>query len=103
MRGAAPRPSRGATLGGAGFLGVPVIGPTASGESAGLGLAGGGAFLAISPAEPLRPGLASGVTDGFDSIFGDEIESVEDRFVPAEDGPVGRTRVTESSGRALRN
>ena len=130
----------GVTLRGAGFLGAPLIAPTTLGECAGLGLAGGGAFRAISPVEPLRSGLASGLADGLDSIVGDEFESVEgtfandlesrvlsldfvsggvassslsapeelsesmrDRLVTAEDGPVGVTRVAESAGRALRD
>jgi len=67
----------GVTLRGAGFLGAPLIGPTALGEGAGLGVAGGGAFRAISPLKPLRSGLAS--------------------------GPFGLTRLAESAGRALRD
>ena len=73
-------PIAGVTLRGAGFLGAPIIGPTALGECAGLGLAGGGAFRAIGPVEPLRSGLASGLADGLDSIVGDEFESVEGTF-----------------------
>src|SRR6266850_1513057 len=38
---------------------------------------GGGA---ISPVEPLRSGLASGLADGLDSIVGDEFESAEGTF-----------------------
>jgi hypothetical protein len=73
-------PVAGATLGGAGFLGAPLIGPKALGGFAGLGLASGGAFRAISPAEPLRSGLASELTDALASIVGDEFESVEGTF-----------------------
>jgi len=73
-------PVAGATLFGAGFLGKPLIEPAALGKGVGLGLASGGAFRPISPAEPWRPGTASGSTDGFDSIVGDELESVEDTF-----------------------
>jgi hypothetical protein len=69
-------PVTGATQFGAGFRGGPLIEPTGWGEGAGLGLAGGGAFRAISPAEPLRPGMASGLAVGFDSIAGGELESV---------------------------
>lgn len=81
--GCGAAPAAGVTLRRAGFLGAPLMGPTALGECAGLGLAGGGAFRAINPGGPLRPGLASGLTDGLDSIVGDELESVEDTF--AED------------------
>ena len=70
----------GVTLRGAGFLDAPLIGPTALGECAGLGLVGGGVFRAISPVEPLRSGLASGLADGLDSIAGDEFETVESTF-----------------------
>jgi hypothetical protein len=80
------------TLRGAGFGGPPLIGETALGECAGLGLARGGAFRAISPVEPLRSGLAPGLW-----------ESVRDRVVIAEDGPIGATLAAESSGRALRD
>ena len=80
------------TLRGAGFLGASPLGPTAVSERAGLGLARGGAFRAISPAEPLRSGLALGLS-----------ESVRDRVVIAEDEPIGPTRVAESAGRALRD
>ena len=73
--GCGAAPAAGATLSGAGFFGGALIGSTVLGECAGLGLAGGGAFRAISPAEPPPPGLASGLTDGFDSIVGYEIES----------------------------
>ena len=65
----------GAALRGAGLLGAATIWLMALGECEGLRLAGGGAFRAISPAEPLSPGPASVVTDGFDSIVGAEIES----------------------------
>lgn len=138
--GCGAAPVAGVTLREAGFLGAPLIGPTALDECAGLGFAGGGALRAISPVEPLRPGLASGLTDGLDSIVGDAFESMEgafakdsesrvlsldfssegvasssllapeelsesmrDRLVTAEDGPVGLTRVAESAGRALSN
>ena len=74
------RRDAGATLRGAGFLGAPFIGPTVLREYAGLGLAGGGAFRAINPVEPLRPVLASGLADGLDSIVGDEFESAEGTF-----------------------
>jgi hypothetical protein len=50
------------------------------GEYAGSGIALGGAFRAISPVEPLRSGLVSGLADGLDSIVGDEFESVEGTF-----------------------
>ena len=73
-------PVAGVTLRGAGFLSAPLIGPTALGECAGLGLTGGGAIRAISPVEPLRSGRASGLADGLDSIVGDEFESVEGTF-----------------------
>lgn len=133
-------PVAGVTLRGAGFLGAPLIEPTALGECEGLGFAGGGSFRAITPAEPLRPGLASGLTDGLDSTVGDEFESaggtfakdseswvlsldfssegvesssllapeelsesMRDRLVTAEDGPVGLTRISESAGRGLRD
>jgi hypothetical protein len=81
----------GATLRGAGFAGAPLIGPTACGERAGREFASGAAFRAIRPVEPLRPGLASALS-----------ESVRDRSVMAEDGSAGPTRVAESSGCALR-
>jgi hypothetical protein len=67
-------------LRGAGFLGASLFEPTALGECAGLGFAGGGASRAISPAEPLRAGLASGLTDGLASIVGDEFASMEGTF-----------------------
>lgn len=138
--GCGAAPVAGVNLRGTGFLGAPLIGPTALGECAGLGLAGGGALRAISPAEPLHPGLASGLTDGLDSTVGDEFESAEgtfakdsesrvlslgfsskgetsssllapeelsesmrDRLVTVEDGPVGLTWVAESSGGPLRD
>ena len=131
-------PGAGVTLRGAGFLGAALIGSTAMGECACSGLAGGGAFRAFSPFEPLRSGPLSGLADGLDSIVGDEFKSVEgtfakdseylvlslefssecvrsssllapeelsesmlDRLVTAEDGPVGLRRVAESAGRAL--
>ena len=78
--GCGAAPVAGVTLRGAGRLGAPLIGPTALGECAGLGLAGGGAFRAISPVEPSRPGLLSGLADGLDSIVGDEFEPVEGTF-----------------------
>jgi hypothetical protein len=68
------------------------IGPTALGECACWEFAGFGAFRAISPVEPLRSGLASGLS-----------ESVRDRGVIVEDDPIGPKRVAESSGRALRD
>ena len=80
------------TVRGPGFLGAPLIGPTALGECAGLGLARGGAFRAISPVEPLRSGLASELS-----------ESVRDRVVIGEKGPIGPTWVAESFGPALRD
>ena len=70
-------PMADATLCAAGFLSAPFIGLTALSGWLGLGLAGGGAFRAGGQAEPLRPGLASGRTEGFDSIAEDEFESVE--------------------------
>jgi hypothetical protein len=70
----------GVALRGAGFPGAPLIGTTALGEGAGLGLARSGAFRAISPIKPLRSGLASGLADGLDPIEGDEFESVEGPF-----------------------
>jgi len=70
----------GVTPRGAGFLGAPLIGPTAFGECAGLGLSGGRAFRAISPAKPLRSELAWGLTDGFNSVVGDKFEFVEGTF-----------------------
>jgi len=70
----------GVTLRGAGFFGAPLIGPKALGEGAGLGLARGGAFRAISPVEPLRSGLAWGLAGGLDAIVGDEFGSVEGTF-----------------------
>jgi len=76
------------TLRGAGFFSAPLIGPPALVECAGLGLAGGGAFRAISPAEPLRPGLASGLTVGLDSIVRDEFESVEGSFAKVSESRV---------------
>ena len=78
----------GATLGPAGTLGAPLIGATVVSECAGLGVTGGGAFRAISPAEPLRPELASGPTDGFDSIAGEEFEIVEGTFAKDSDSRV---------------
>jgi len=135
-----PAPIAGVTLRGMGCLGAPVIGPTALGEFAGLGLVGGGVLRATSPVAPLRPGLTSGLADGLDSIVGDELEAVEgtfakdlesqvlsldfsaeggasssllapeestesmwDRLVTAEDGPVGLGRVAESTGRPSRD
>jgi hypothetical protein len=70
----------GVTRRGAGFLAAPLIAPTALGECAGLKLARGSAFRAISPFEPLRSGPASGLADGLDSIGGDESECVEGAF-----------------------
>jgi hypothetical protein len=138
--GCGAAPVAGVTLRGAGFLGAPLIGPIALGECAGLGLAGGGAFRAISPAEPFRPGVGSALTDGLDSVVGDEFESAEatfakdsesrvlslgfsskdetsssllapeelsesmrDRLVTVEDGPVALTWVAKSSGGPLRD
>jgi len=75
-----PERVAGVTLRGAEFLGAPLIGPTALGECAGWEFTGGGAFRAISPVEPLRSGLASGLEDGLDSIVGDKLESVEVTF-----------------------
>ena len=65
-------PVEGATVRGARFPGVGFIAPGALDEFVKLGLADGGVFRAISPAERLRPGLASGLIDGFDSIAGEE-------------------------------
>ena len=78
--GCGAAPIEGVTLLGAGFLGAALIGPTALGACAGLGLAGGGAFRAISPVEPSRSGLGSGLADGFDFIVGGEFKSVEGIF-----------------------
>ena len=87
MRGAA------GALRGAGFAGPPLIVLAALGECAGSEFAGGDASRAISPVEPSRPGLASGLS-----------ESVRDRVAVAEeDGPVGLSRVAASAVRALRN
>jgi hypothetical protein len=66
--------------GAAGFLGASLVGATAVSECAGLGVAGGGVFREIPPTEPLRPGSGSGLTDGFNSIVGDEFEFVEGTF-----------------------
>ena len=65
----------GVTLRGAGFLGPPRIGPTA--------LEGPTSSSLLAPEE-----LS---------------ESMRDRPVAAEDGPVGLTRVVASAGRALRD
>lgn len=95
-------PVEGSTLRGAGFLGGPLIGPTALGECPAPGLAIGGAFRAVSPAVPLRQGLGSGLTDGLDSNAGGEFEFVEGIFAKdSKDGPVDLTWLAESSGRAL--
>jgi hypothetical protein len=75
----------GVGLPGAGLLGAPLFGPTALGEGARLGFAGGGAFRAISPADPLRAARASGLTDGLASIVGDEFASVEATFAKDSD------------------
>ena len=133
-----PRISPGKTW--EGFLGAPLIGPTVFGKCAGLGLAGGGAFRAISPAGPLCPGVGLPLTDGLDSVVGNEFESAEatfakdsesrmlsmgfsskgetsssllapdelsesmrDRLVIVEDGPIGLTWVAVSSGGFLRD
>src|SRR6266566_1139050 len=77
---------------GAGFADAPLIGPTALSECAGWEFAGGSVFRAISPVEPLRSGLASGLS-----------ESVRNRVVIAEDGPIAPTWVAESSGGALKD
>ena len=79
----------GVTPRGAGFADAPLIGPTARSECAGWEFAGGSA---ISSVEPLRSGLASGLS-----------ESVRNRVVIAEDGPIGPTWVAESSGGAWRD
>jgi hypothetical protein len=42
---------------------APLIGETTLGERAGCEFAGGGAFLAISPVESFRSGLASGLSE----------------------------------------
>ena len=73
-------PIEGVTLRGAGCLGAALIGPTALGEFVGLGLVGGSVFRAISPVEPLRSELTSGLADGLDPIVGDELEAVEGTF-----------------------
>jgi len=62
------------------FIGAALIEPTALGEYAGSGLASGGVFRAVSPFEPLRSGLLTGLADGLDSIVGDEFKSVEGTF-----------------------
>jgi hypothetical protein len=62
------------------FIGAAIMGPTALGEYAGSELAGGGVFRAVSPFEPLRSGLLTGLADGLDSIVGDEFKSVEGTF-----------------------
>lgn len=77
-RGAAPVAD--VTLRVARFLSSPLIGPPALVECAGLALASGGALRATSPAERLRPGLGSGLTDGVDFSVGDELESAEGDF-----------------------
>jgi len=81
----------GGALRGEGFAGAPLIRLAALGECAGWEFAGGDTFRAISAVEPLRSGLASGIS-----------ESVRDR-VTLEAGPIGVTRLAESSGRALRD
>jgi len=86
--GCGAAPIAGGTLRGAGFLGAALIGSTALGECAGLGLAGGGAFRAISPVEPSRSGLASGLADGLAAIAGDEFESVEGTFAKGSESRV---------------
>jgi len=82
----------GVTLRGAGFAGAPLIGLAPLDACAGWEFAGGGAVRGIRPIEPVRSGLASGLS-----------ESGKDRVVIAEDGAVGLTRVAESSGRAWRD
>jgi hypothetical protein len=62
------------------FIGAALIGPTALGEYAGSELASGGVFRAVSPFEPLRSGLLTGLADGLDSIVGDEFKSAEGTF-----------------------
>jgi|SRR5580698_6691583 hypothetical protein len=62
------------------FIGAALIGLTALGEYAGSELARGVVFRAVSPFEPLRSGLLTGLADGLDSIVGDEFESVEGTF-----------------------
>jgi hypothetical protein len=81
----------GITLRGAGLVGAPIIGTATLGKCAGWEFAGGGAFRAISPVEPLLSGLASGLS-----------ESADDGVVTAEDGPIGATLAAGLSGAALR-
>jgi hypothetical protein len=62
------------------FIGAALIGPTVLGEYAGSELTSGGVFRAVSPFEPLRSGLLTGLADGLGSIVGDEFKSVEGTF-----------------------
>lgn len=75
-------PVAGVTLRGAGFFGAALIGPKDSGEgaSSGSGLAGGGAFRAVSPFEPLCSGLLSGLANRLAAIVGDDCKSAEGTF-----------------------
>jgi hypothetical protein len=80
-----------ATLGGAEFAGVPLIGERALGKCTGREFVGG-AFRAIGSADSLSSGLAAGLS-----------ESVKDRVAVAEDGSTCATREDESSGGAWRD
>ncbi len=81
-------PVEGATLRGEGFPGAALTGPRALEEWANLGLADGGVFRAITPAELLRPGAGLASIDGFDSIAGEEFEFVEGMFAKDSDSRV---------------
>jgi hypothetical protein len=54
----------GGAVRGAGFAGAPLFELAALGACAGWEFADGDAFRAISAVEPLRSGVASGLTDG---------------------------------------
>ena len=66
---------RGAEIGGAASTETRALD-----EGANLGLAGGGVFRAINPAELLGSGAGPGSIDGFDSIAGEVFEFVEGTF-----------------------
>jgi hypothetical protein len=70
------------------FLRALGIGPRATVECACSAVASGDTPRAIRPVGPLRSGLASGIADGFDSIAGDELESVEDTFAEGSESRV---------------